>query len=63
MTDATGFPLMLEAFEGDKAETKTMLPVITSFIAPHQLGDVTIVADAGMVSEANREVIEDAALS
>lgn len=40
-----------------------MLPVITSFIAPHQLGDVTIVADAGMVSEANREVIEDAALS
>ncbi|NYI47790.1 hypothetical protein BJ993_004936 [Nocardioides aromaticivorans] len=62
MTDATGFPLMMEAFEGNKAETKTMLPVITSFMAAHQLGDVTIVADAGMVSEANREAIEDAGL-
>ncbi len=26
LTDATGFPLMIEAFEGNKAETKTMLP-------------------------------------
>ena len=25
LTDATGFPLMLEAFEGNKAETKTRL--------------------------------------
>ena len=63
LTDATGFPLMMEAFEGNKAETKTMLPVITSFMAAHQLSDVTVVADAGMVSEANREAIEDAGLS
>jgi len=26
LTDASGFPLMIEAFEGNKAETKTMLP-------------------------------------
>ena len=26
LTDATGFPLMVQAFEGNKAETKTMLP-------------------------------------
>lgn len=63
LTDATGFPLMLQAFEGNKAETKTMLPTITSFMATHQLKDVTVVADAGMVSEANREAIEDAGLS
>ena len=63
LTDASGFPLMLEAFEGNKAETKTMLPVIRSFMAAHQLSDVTVVADAGMVSEANREAIEDASLS
>ncbi len=63
LTDASGFPLMLEAFEGNKAETKTMLPVITSFMAAHQLKDITVVADAGMVSEANREAIEDAGLS
>ena len=63
LTDAAGFPLMMEAFEGNKAETKTMLPTITSFMAAHQLTDVTVVADAGMVSEANREAIEDAKLS
>lgn len=54
---------MIEAFEGNKAETKTMLPTITSFMAAHQLADVTVVADAGMVSEANREALEDADLS
>ena len=63
LTNATGMPLMIEAFEGNKAETKTMLPTITSFMAAHQLAEVTVVADAGMVSEANREAIEDAGLS
>ncbi|WP_242532852.1 IS1634 family transposase [Nocardioides sp. S5] len=63
LTDATGFPLMIEAFEGNKAETKTMLPTIISFMAAHHLSDVTVVADAGMVSEANREALEDAGLS
>lgn len=63
LTDATGFPLMIEAFEGNKAETHTMLPTIRSFMAAHDLTDVTIVADAGMVSEANRNAIEDEQLS
>jgi hypothetical protein len=42
---------MVSAFEGNKAEAKTMLPVIEAFMAAHQLPDVTVVADAGMVSE------------
>ena len=54
---------MVSAFEGNKAETKTMLPVIESFMAAHDLPDVTIVADAGMVSEANQKDIEAAGLS
>jgi hypothetical protein len=54
---------MVEAFEGNRAETTTMLPTITAFMAAHQLRDVTIVADAGMVSEANRRAIETAGLS
>ena len=41
LTDATGFSLMLQAFEGNKAETKTMLPTITSFMAAHHLAGVT----------------------
>jgi hypothetical protein len=63
LTDAAGFPLMVEAFEGNKAETKTILPVITAFMAAHRLADVTVVADAGMISEANQHAIEDAGLS
>jgi len=63
LTGADGFPLMVSAFEGNKAETKTMLPVIESFMAAHDLPDVTVVADAGMVSEANQKQIEAAGLS
>jgi hypothetical protein len=40
-----------------------LLPVIQSFMAAHQLPDVTVVADAGMVSEANQKGIEAAELS
>jgi len=63
LTGQDGFPLMVSAFEGNKAETKTMLPVIEAFMAAHQLPDVTIVADAGMISEANQKEIEAAGLS
>jgi hypothetical protein len=63
LTDAAGFPLMVNAFEGNKAETKTMLPVIEAFMTAHQLEDVTVVADAGMISAANQQAIEQAGLS
>jgi transposase len=54
---------MVSAFEGNKAETKTMLPVIQAFMAARRLPDVTVVADAGMISEANQKAIEAAGLS
>jgi hypothetical protein len=63
LTDASGFPLMVEAFEGNRAETTTMVPTITAFMAAHQLRDVTVVADAGMISETNMKAIESARLS
>ncbi|MFB9727225.1 IS1634 family transposase [Haloechinothrix salitolerans] len=63
LTDAAGFPLMVNAFEGNKAETTTMLPMITAFMAAHRLRDVVIVADAGMISESNMTDIEAAGLS
>jgi len=63
LADRNGFPLMVSAFEGNRAETKTMLPVIEAFMAAHQLPDVTGVADAGMISEANQKAIEAAGLS
>ena len=63
LTDATGFPLAVEAFEGNKAETATMLPVINAFKTAHNLTDVTVVADAGMISEANQIALQASGLS
>lgn len=63
LTDASGFPLAVNAFEGDKGETKTMLPVIKEFMATHHLQDVTVVADAGMISAQNRKDLEAEGLS
>ena len=63
LTDQAGFPLTVEAFEGNRAETLTMVPTIRSFMDAHRLADVTIVADAGMISAANQKAIEDAGLS
>ena len=40
-----------------------MLPTIRSFMDTHQLADVTVLADAGMISAANQRAIEQAGLS
>lgn len=62
LTDASGFPLTIQAFEGNRAETATMLPTLQAFMTAHRLESVTVVADAGMVSEANKRAIEQAGL-
>jgi hypothetical protein len=63
LTDVRGFPLQVHAFEGNTAETKTIIPVITGFAAAYGLPGVTVVADAGMMSEANCKDLEDAGLT
>jgi hypothetical protein len=39
LTDASGFPLTVTAFEGNTAATITMLPIINAFNAGHRLTD------------------------
>jgi Transposase DDE domain len=63
LTDVRGFPLQVHAFEGNTAEIKTIIPVIRGFADAHGLPGVTVVADAGMMSEANCKDLEDAGLS
>lgn len=54
LVDQHGFPLGVHAFEGNVAETKTVLTVVEEFAALHkELGRFTVVADAGMLSEHN----------
>ena len=63
LTDVRGFPLQVHAFTGNTAENKTMVPVIKAFQTAYRLPQVTVVADAGMMSEANCKDLEDAGLT
>ena len=50
-------------FEGNKAETTTLIPVLTQFQRRHGVTDMVVVADAGMLSAANLNALEDAGFS
>ena len=63
LSDVRGFALQVHAFTGNTAETKTIVPVVQAFAVAHGLPEVTVVADAGMMSEANLKDLEDAGLT
>ncbi len=60
LVDQNGFPLGLQSFEGNKAETKTILPVIKAFLTQNGLTKITIVADAAMLSTSNLAALTEA---
>lgn len=62
LVDRTGFPLEIACFDGGKAETKTIIPVIQAFQQRHGVADMVVVADAGMLSAENLKAIDEAGL-
>lgn len=62
LVDRTGFPLEIACFDGGKAETKTIIPVIRAFQERHGVADMVVVADAGMLSAENLKAIDEAGL-
>jgi transposase len=50
----------VQSFEGNKAETKTILPVIEAFQAQNRLSKLTVVADAAMLSASNLKALSEA---
>lgn len=60
LVDQAGFPLGVQAFEGNTGETTTILPVVQEFAKLRGLDTFTVVADAGMLSEHNLTELEDA---
>ena len=62
LVDREGFPLEIGCFEGNKAETATIIPVIKAFQARHDLADMVVVADAGMLSASNLRELDEARL-
>ena len=65
LVDRTGFPLEIGCYEGNTAETTTIVPIITSFLQRHQLTDTPMVvaADAGMLSASNLKALDELGLS
>jgi hypothetical protein len=64
LVDRTGFPLEIGCFEGNTAQTTTLVPINTSFANRHDLGDtpMVIAADAGMLSASNLSALDEAGL-
>ncbi len=44
MVDHAGFPLEIGCYEGNKAETATIIPIIRQFQERHSLVDIVVVA-------------------
>ena len=62
LVDRRGFSLRIGCWEGNKAETTTIIPVVEAFQAAHGIEELVIVADAGMLSAANLTALDEARL-
>ena len=60
LVDQHGYPLEIGCFEGNHAETRTIVPILRQFQARHKLDDIVVVADAGMLSNKNLLDLEHA---
>jgi len=54
-----GFPLEVKSFEGNRAEAKTIMEVLEGFKLRHGLDEVTVTADAAMLSSTNINALEE----
>jgi len=58
LVSLNGYPLAYCIHEGNKYEGHTMLPIIEEFIQKYQLDDFVVVADSGLMNNANIEELE-----
>jgi hypothetical protein len=52
-----GYPIGYEIFEGNKSETKTLIPVLESFQKKFELKKPIIIADAALLSQKNIDAL------
>jgi len=60
LVDRFGFPLEIGCYEGNRAETATIIPIVKQFQERHALSDMVVVADAGMLSSTNLKDLDEA---
>ena len=54
-----GYPLDYDVFEGDKYEGDTLIPIIEHFVSKHQVKQLIVVADAGLLSQKNMALLTE----
>jgi transposase len=59
LVSRNGYPLAYDIFEGNKFEGHTMLPVLDAFKEKYKLGQLVIIADSGLLSNANIEELQE----
>jgi transposase len=62
LVDKSGFPLSYEIYEGNKFEGHTFIPTIKNYITQFGIQNLTVVADAAMMSRMNFEDLDKANL-
>src|SRR5690625_6010291 len=60
LVDREAVPLEIGCFEGNRAETRTLIPIIKGFQARPKLEGLAIVADGGMLSGASLKALDEA---
>lgn len=58
LVSKNGYPLAYDIYEGNKFEGHTMLPVLDSFKKKYDLEQLVIIADSGLLSNANIEDLQ-----
>lgn len=58
LTSKQGYPLSYAIFNGSQFEGRTMIPIIDDFVQRFKLDDYVIVADSGLLSKTNIELLE-----
>jgi transposase len=58
-----GYPIAADVFKGNKFEGHTIIPVIENFKSTHNIKNLTVVADAGMLSLENTQKLKNKGLN
>lgn len=58
LVSKNGYPLAYEVFDGKKFEGHTLLPVVDAFKVKYNLQKLVVVADAGLLSKTNVELLQ-----
>ena len=62
LVDRTGLPLRIGCWEGNRAESTTIIPVVEALQRAHGIEGSPVVADAGMLSATNLKALDEARL-